>query len=196
MRQTRNSYAGQAICPPFLPIGVTTFASVSGMRTVKCFSPTVRSRCCSFIDAALSRAGTVAGWLAIEAARARPAPGVVGIDSWEPALALARKKLAQSDFAERVELRSQRAVEHSMTTRHLFVGVAFRTIYRCRNRGDSTGGHSPSTRARRLAHIGLHARPTDALGEALTNLRIVRSGSHPCSNGPGFQPSRFPSGIT
>src|SRR5262245_27601162 len=37
MRQTRNSYAGQAICPPFLPIGVTTFASVSGMRTVKFF---------------------------------------------------------------------------------------------------------------------------------------------------------------
>ena len=38
--------------------------------------------------------GTGAGWLAIDAARAWPAPGVVGLDSWEPALDLARKNLA------------------------------------------------------------------------------------------------------
>src|SRR5262249_16174269 len=37
--------------------------------------------------------GTGVGWLAIEAARTWPALGVVGIDSWEPALALARKNL-------------------------------------------------------------------------------------------------------
>jgi predicted O-methyltransferase YrrM len=55
--------------------------------------------------------GTGAGWLAIEAARSWPALRVVGIDSWEPALTLARKNLSQSGVAERVELRSQR-VEH------------------------------------------------------------------------------------
>jgi 2-polyprenyl-3-methyl-5-hydroxy-6-metoxy-1,4-benzoquinol methylase len=48
--------------------------------------------------------GTGVGWLAIEAARAWPALGVVGLDSWEPALDLARKNLAQSGVADRVEL--------------------------------------------------------------------------------------------
>ena len=51
--------------------------------------------------------GTGVGWLAIEAARSWPALRVVGIDPWEPALALARKNLAASGVAERVELRSQ-----------------------------------------------------------------------------------------
>lgn len=63
---------------------------------------------------ALLDVGTGVGWLAIEAARSWPALRVVGIDSWEAALILARKNLAQSDVAERVELRSQR-VERSMT---------------------------------------------------------------------------------
>ena len=45
--------------------------------------------------------GTGVGWLAIEAARAWPALRVVGIDSWEPALVLARKNLAESGIAER-----------------------------------------------------------------------------------------------
>lgn len=57
---------------------------------------------------ALLDVGTGVGWLAIEAARSWPALRVVGIDSWEAALILARKNLAQSDVAERVELRSQR----------------------------------------------------------------------------------------
>ena len=48
--------------------------------------------------------GTGVGWLAIEAARSWPALRVVGIDSWEPALILARKNLAQSGVVERVEV--------------------------------------------------------------------------------------------
>src|SRR5262249_3327863 len=52
--------------------------------------------------------GTGVGWLAIEAARSWPAMRVVGIDVWEPALALARDNLAANDARERIELRHQR----------------------------------------------------------------------------------------
>jgi hypothetical protein len=54
--------------------------------------------------------GTGAGWLALEAARIWPRLRIVGIDVWEPALALARDNVAASDHGERIELRSQ-AVE-------------------------------------------------------------------------------------
>jgi SAM-dependent methyltransferase len=55
--------------------------------------------------------GTGTGWLAIEAARSWPSLRVVGIDPWEPALALARRNIAQSGLAERVEVCSQRVEE-------------------------------------------------------------------------------------
>jgi hypothetical protein len=51
--------------------------------------------------------GTGVGWLAIEAAHVWPALRVVGIDQWEPALALARENLGKSGVAERVEIRLQ-----------------------------------------------------------------------------------------
>ena len=48
--------------------------------------------------------GTGTGWLAIATARAYPAATVVGLDVFEPALALARANVAASDVAARVEL--------------------------------------------------------------------------------------------
>jgi methylase of polypeptide subunit release factors len=48
--------------------------------------------------------GTGGGWLAVEATRSWPAQRVVGLDPWEPALVLARRNLAQSGVADRVEL--------------------------------------------------------------------------------------------
>ncbi|WP_262269096.1 class I SAM-dependent methyltransferase [Microvirga yunnanensis] len=51
--------------------------------------------------------GTGAAWLAIEAARVWPALRVVGIDIHEPALALARKNVAELGLEARVELRRQ-----------------------------------------------------------------------------------------
>ena len=60
--------------------------------------------------------GTGVGWLAIEAARSWPALQVVGVDPWAPALTLARQNLAQSGFAERVELRSQRVEQFEEAT--------------------------------------------------------------------------------
>jgi precorrin-6B methylase 2 len=122
--------------------------------------------------------GTGVGWLAIEAARAWPALRVVGIGSWKPALALASKNLAQSGVAERVELRSQRA-EHLndktiFTLAWLpgpFIAAEIITLVLERiHRALTPGG---------WLIFGLHAPPTDALGQALANLRIVRSGGHP-----------------
>jgi methylase of polypeptide subunit release factors len=49
--------------------------------------------------------GTGVGWIAIEAARTWPQLRVVGIDPWQPALALARENLAKSGVADRVDLR-------------------------------------------------------------------------------------------
>lgn len=54
--------------------------------------------------------GTGVGWLAIEAAPSWPALRVVGIDSWEPALNLARKNLAENEVAGRVELPRSRCI--------------------------------------------------------------------------------------
>jgi len=51
--------------------------------------------------------GTGVGWLAIEAARTWPALDVVGIDIWEPGLALARKNCADSGLSHRIALRHQ-----------------------------------------------------------------------------------------
>jgi len=122
--------------------------------------------------------GTGVGWLAIEAARAWPKLRVVGIDSWEPALALARKNLAQSGLAERVELRLKR-VEHLDDEKNFtlawlpgpFIAGEIITLALERiHRALTPGG---------WLIFGLYTRPTDALGEALTNLRIVRGGGHP-----------------
>ena len=126
--------------------------------------------------------GTGVGWIAIEAARSWPALRVVGIDSWEPALTLARKNLARSGVAERVEFRSQR-VEH-LDDEKIFtlawlpgpfiaaeiVGVALKRIHRALRPGG-------------WLIFGLYVRPPDELGEALTNLRIVRGGGHPWTTG-------------
>ncbi|HET9378902.1 MAG TPA: class I SAM-dependent methyltransferase [Chthoniobacterales bacterium] len=122
--------------------------------------------------------GTGVGWLAIEAAHSWPALRVVGIDSWEPALSLARKNLAQSGVAERVELRLQRIEQlddDAMFTLAWLPGpfiaaetmvVALERVYHAL----APGG---------WLVFGLYAPPPSALGEALTNLRTVRGGGHP-----------------
>jgi hypothetical protein len=89
-------------------------------------------------------------------------------------LALASKNLAQSGVAERVELRSQRA-EHLndktiFTLAWLpgpFIAAEIITlVLECIHRALTPGG---------WLIFGLHAPPTDAHGQALANLRIVRS---------------------
>jgi SAM-dependent methyltransferase len=122
--------------------------------------------------------GTGVGWLAIDAARSWPAMRIVGIDPWEPALALARENLAKSGVAERIELRSQRA-EHldevaAFTLAWLpgpFIAaeIAQPALERIR-RALAPGG---------WLIFGINAPPAGPLEEALTNLRNVRNGGYP-----------------
>jgi SAM-dependent methyltransferase len=122
--------------------------------------------------------GTGAGWLALEAARSWPAQRVVGIDPWEPALTLARKNLASSGVAERVEFRCQGAEllqeEAAFTLVWLpgpFIGagIADRALERV-HRALVPGG---------WFIFGFNPPLPGPLAEALARLRIVRSGGHP-----------------
>jgi precorrin-6B methylase 2 len=122
--------------------------------------------------------GAGVGWLAIEAAQTWPTLHVVGVDSWQPALDLARKNLAQSSLAERVELRLQRIEE--LTDEAVFalawlpapfIGeeamvIALERVYQALQPGG-------------WLIVGLYPPPPDELGQILTRLRIVRSGGHP-----------------
>src|SRR5262249_30234966 len=58
----------------------------------------------SFLDI-----GVGVGWLAIGMCRAFPALQVVGVDPYEPSLALARRNIAERELEARITLRAQRA---------------------------------------------------------------------------------------
>ena len=121
--------------------------------------------------------GTGVGWLAIEAARAWPALRVVGLDPWEPSLALARHNRAQSGVAERIEFRSQRVEQLQevasvqlawlpgpFLTRDV-VDKALASVHRALVPGG-------------WLIFGLAAAAEDPLEEAVVKLRIARSGGH------------------
>ena len=122
--------------------------------------------------------GTGVGWLAIEAAQSWPALHVVGVDSWQPSLDLARKNLAQSSLADRVEFRLQKIEELTDEAVFMlawlpapFIGeeamvIALERVYQALQ---------PSG----WLVVGLYPPPVDELGQTLNKLRIVRSGGHP-----------------
>jgi precorrin-6B methylase 2 len=139
-----------------------------------------RSEWCDVLGShgAFPDVGTGVGSLAIEAARYWPSLSVVGIDPWEPALTLARKNLAQSGLAKRVEFRSQRVEQLEETAAFtvawvpgpfISAEVVDRALERVRC-ALVPGG--------RLI-FGLYPLPSTQLEQALTRLRIVRSGGHP-----------------
>ncbi|MBV8815233.1 MAG: class I SAM-dependent methyltransferase [Verrucomicrobia bacterium] len=123
-------------------------------------------------------AGAGAGWLTIEAAQSWPALNVVAVDPWPPALDLARKNLAQSSVAARVEFRLQRIEE--LTDEAVFalawlpapfigeeaMAAALERVYQALRPGG-------------WLIVGLYPPTPDELGQILTKLRIVRSGGHP-----------------
>jgi len=122
--------------------------------------------------------GTGAGWLAIEAAQVWPAMQVVGIDIWEPSLALARSNIAASGLHDRVTLRNQSVVD--IDDRDAFTVVWYpapflpfeiaATALENAYRALVPGG---------WLVFGIFPPPPDPLGEALTALKIVRCGGHP-----------------
>lgn len=129
---------------------------------------------------ALLDIGTGVGWLGIEAARTWPALAVVGIDIWEPALALARKNCADTGLSHRVALRRQDVRELDDRDAYSVIWLPGPFIPR-------EVAESSLERAREAIRpggwivFGLYAPAPDPLGQALNNLRIVRGGGHPWS---------------
>lgn len=124
--------------------------------------------------------GTGVGWFAIEAARTWPALDVVGLDIWEPALALARKNCADIGLNHRIALRHQDV--RQLDDRNAFSLVWFPGPFIPREIVESAlertrDALSPGG----WIVFGLYAPAPDPLGEALKNLRIVRGGGHPWS---------------
>ena len=121
--------------------------------------------------------GTGVGWLAIEVARAWPAMRVVGIDPWEPALVLARENLAQSEVADRVELRMQHVEQLEEVPTFAVVWLPGPFIAReiaDRALARICGALAPGG----WLIFGLNAVPPGPLERALASLRTARSGGH------------------
>lgn len=124
--------------------------------------------------------GTGVGWFAIEAARTWPVLDVVGLDIWEPALALARKNCEDIGLSHRIALRHQDV--RQLDDRNAFSLVWLPGPFIPREIVESAlertrGALSPGG----WIVFGLYAPAPDPLGEALKNLRIVRGGGHPWS---------------
>ena len=122
--------------------------------------------------------GTGVGWLAIEAARVWSNLRVVGIDIWEPSLALARANIAASNMQDRVTLRTQSVTDLDDTNAFTMVWypapflplkIAPRALENAK-RALVPGG---------WLVFGIFAPQPDPLGESLTALKIVRCGGHP-----------------
>lgn len=122
--------------------------------------------------------GTGAGWLAIEAARTWPSLRVVGIDPWEPSLALARQNLLESGVADRIELRAQRLEELSDHETFTLVWLPGPFLAAEILPAALASAHR-ALKPEGWLVFGLFEASADPLGKALTALRAVRSGGQP-----------------
>jgi SAM-dependent methyltransferase len=122
--------------------------------------------------------GTGVAWLAIEAARVWPALRVVGIDIWEPSLALARGNIAASGMQDRIALRNQSVVD--LDDRDAFTIVWYPAPFL----PFAIAATALENACKALVPggwlvFGIFPPPPDPLGEALAALKIVRCGGHP-----------------
>lgn len=126
--------------------------------------------------------GTGAGWLAIEAARMWPALRVVGIDVWEPSLALARANLAAEGVEGRVELRRQDV--DALSDRDAFALAWLPLMFLPEGLvGNALGRVRDALAPGGWLVVGRFPSPPQPLGRALSALRTVRSGGHPWTDG-------------
>jgi SAM-dependent methyltransferase len=121
--------------------------------------------------------GTGVGAIALEAAERCPALRVVGLDFWEPALALARANIAASPHAARIEIRSQDVTQLDEPAAYTLAWLPAPFLSR------PVAEAALDRLAVALAQdgflvVGLFALPADKASAALTALRVVRSGGH------------------
>lgn len=131
----------------------------------------------SFLDV-----GVGTGWLAIATARTFPAARVVGIDIFEPALALARRNIDVEQLNDRIEVRS-------LDVTALDVHGAFDAIWLPLPFLPKAAVATAIQRSAQALRPGGWLLPgtfvgaDDRLSHLLTDLRIVRSGGHPWTAG-------------
>ncbi len=127
----------------------------------------------SFLDV-----GAGVGLLAIAAAGVWPDASIVGIDVWEPSLERAAENVRRAGLEERVAIRNQDVVD--IADVDAYDCVWFPTFF-----VDATVLDAAVPRLYRALRpggwlvLGRMAAPPDPLAEAVTTLRIVRSGGTP-----------------
>ena len=124
--------------------------------------------------------GTGTGWLSLALAATFPSARVVGIDLFEPALALARKNVAAHPAGERVELRTLDvcALDDEEVFDAVWLPLPFLPRDVVRVAADRV---LRALRPGGWVLPGTFVGPGDELGRLLTELRIRRSGGYPWS---------------
>ena len=140
------------------------------------------------LDHALARAGArvldigsgVAA-LSISCCRVWPAVSVVGLDPWEPAMELAAANIAAAGLGDRITLRAV-GIEH-MTDTDVFDLAWMPAPFLPRSALESgVPVVARSLRPGGWLVLGRYAAPSEALPEALADLRTVRGGGTPLSD--------------
>jgi cyclopropane fatty-acyl-phospholipid synthase-like methyltransferase len=128
--------------------------------------------------AAILDVGSGTGWLAMALAETYPEAHVVGIDVWQPAIALARRNVVAARLEERVELRQQDATRLADTDSYDLVWIACpflpeHVLLRAAEKARA------ALRPGGWMVLGIFAGPDDPLATRLSDLRTIRSGGHP-----------------
>ena len=136
-----------------------------------------RPKLASSLTGRLLDVGTGVGGMALEAAERCPRLRVVGLDIWEPSLALARANVAASPHAARIEIRAQDVTQLDELAAYNVAWLPAPFMVR------PVAEAALDRLAAALApngHLvaGLFAVPIDKAGAAFTALQIVRSGGH------------------
>src|ERR1700720_1225627 len=121
--------------------------------------------------------GTGVGAMALEAAEQCPSVQVVGIDIWEPSLALARANVAASPYAARIEIRSQDVMQLDEPAAYTLAWLPAPFLPRLVAE-NALDGLAAALAPNGHLVVGFYAMPPDKAGAALTGLRIARSGGH------------------
>jgi hypothetical protein len=124
----------------------------------------------SFLDV-----GTGIAALAVSACELWPLVKIVGIDPWQPALALARARVASFGLQDRIELRHTTAEELDDTEQFDLAWLPTFFIPSAALEHAITRVHAALRRGG-WATLGLYARPGDPLIDSLADLRTVRQG--------------------
>jgi precorrin-6B methylase 2 len=122
--------------------------------------------------------GTGVGAITLEAAARCPTLRVVGLDIWDPALALARANVAASPNAARIEIRKQSITELNETAAYTVAFLA--APFMARDLVEvALDRLAVAVAADGYLVVAIYVPRADPVMDALDALRLVRGGGHP-----------------